>query len=167
MEEEKSGLLRSPRAITLALSFATFFLVTAFAGTTSIRRGVPALASPLLLVAALGLVFSLRALLRLSVAVVGNTAVIKNWFRSHTVPTSEIIGFKWGSAMMSELNWRETISAPDQMPYLLLEDGSHIQINSLQTGRRSRKSRAHANRPRASLRRVAHESPCGVTNRAR
>ena len=138
MEAEKSNLLRSPRAIALSLSFATFFLVTAFAGTTSIRRGVPALASPLLLVAALGLVFSLRALLRLSVVVVGNTAVIKNWFRSYSVPTSEIIGFKWGSAMMSELNWKESISAPDQMPYLLLEDGTHIQINSLQASRRSR-----------------------------
>ena len=120
------------------MGFATFFLFTAFAGTTSIRRGVPALASPLLLVAALGLVFSLRALLRLSVVVVGNTAVIKNWFRSYSVPTSEIIGFKWGSAMKGELNWKETISAPDQMPYLLLGDGTHIQINSLQTGRRSR-----------------------------
>jgi hypothetical protein len=138
MEIEKSNLLRSPRAITLALGFAVFFLVTAFAGTTSIRRGVPALASPLLLVAALGLVFSLRALLRLSVAVVGGTAVIKNWFRSYSVPTSQIIGFKWGSAMISELNWKETMSVPDQMPYLLLEDGTHIQINSLQASRRSR-----------------------------
>jgi hypothetical protein len=138
MEAEKSNLLRSPRAVTFALSVATFFLVTAFAGTTSIRRGVPALASPLLLIAAFGLVFSLRALLRLSVVVVGNTAVIKNWFRSYSVPTSQIVGFKWGSAMMSELNWKETISAPDQMPYLLLEDGTHIQINSLQASRRSK-----------------------------
>jgi hypothetical protein len=39
--------------------------------------------------------------------------------------------------MMSELNWKETMSVPDQMPYLLLEDGRHIQINSLQTSRRS------------------------------
>jgi glucan phosphoethanolaminetransferase (alkaline phosphatase superfamily) len=138
MEIENSNLLRSPRAIALALSCAVFFLFTAFAGTTSIRRGLPALASPLLLVAAFGLVLSLRALLRLSVAVVGSTAVIKNWFRSYSVPTSQIVGFKWGSAMMSELNWKETMSVPDQMPYLLLEDGTHIQINSLQASRRSR-----------------------------
>ena len=138
MEIEKSNLLRSPRAIALALSFAGFFLITAFAGTTSIRRGLPALASPLLLVAALGLVLSLRALLRLSVAVVGSTAVIKNWFRSYSVPTSQIVGFKWGSAMMNELNWKETMSVPDQMPYVLLQDGTHIQINSLQASRRSR-----------------------------
>ncbi len=136
MEAEKSNLLRSPRAIALALGLATFFLVTALAGTTSIRRGVPALASPLLLVAFLGLMFSIRAVLRLSVVVVGNTAVIRNWFRSYSVPTSQIIGFKWGSAMISELSWKETIAAPDQMPYLLLEDGSHIQINSLQASRR-------------------------------
>jgi hypothetical protein len=142
METEKSGLLRSPRAIVLAVSLAVFFLITAFAGTTSIHRGVPGVASPLLLVAAFGLVFSLRALLRLSVVVVGGTAVIKNWFRSYSVPTSQIIGFKWGSAMMSELNWKETMSVPDQMPYLLLEDGTHIQINSLQASRRSR-SREH------------------------
>src|SRR6204780_2714909 len=138
METEKSSLLRSPRAITLAVSLAVFFLITAFAGTTSIHRGVPAIASPLLLVAAFGLVFSLRALLRLSVVVIGGTAVIKNWFRSYSVPTSQIIGFKWGSAMMSELNWKETMSVPDQMPALLLEDGTHIQINSLQASRRSR-----------------------------
>jgi hypothetical protein len=138
MEAAHSNLLRSPRAIGFAVSFASFFLVTAFAGTTSIRRGLPALASPLLFVAAFGLVFSLRALLRLSVAVVGDTAVIKNWFRSYSVPTEQIVGFKWGSAMRGELNWRETISAPDEMPYLILEDGTHIQINSLQASRRSR-----------------------------
>jgi hypothetical protein len=120
------------------VSFASFFLATALAGTTSIRHGVPALASPLLLVAALGLVLSLRALLRLSVTVVGDNAVIKNWFRSYSVPISKIVGFKWGSAMTGELNWKETIAAPDQMPYLLLEDGTHIQINSLQASRRSR-----------------------------
>jgi hypothetical protein len=92
----------------------------------------------------LSLVWIWAFLARMGVVTSNEGVLVRNYFRHHSIPWTEVESFRFGE-QVEALSIRETFASPYLQPYVLLKNGRHYVMNGLQI------SRVHRSRNRKEV----------------
>jgi hypothetical protein len=112
------------------------YLLVLFAGIQGLNGGVhrssavKAVAFVLIVVAVLGIAWSLFRLSQMAVISSHEGIVIKNWFRRTFIAWEDIKEFTFGN-MVDDLSVREQLNSPYLQSYVVLNDQRHLVLSGL------------------------------------
>jgi hypothetical protein len=128
-----------PLAVSLTFADAVIFYEVASGGSHHVAVGwtVAVIAFATIFLAWIWTFFA-----RMGVVTSNEGIVLRNYFRQHSIPWTEVESFRFGE-QVDRLSTRETLASPFLQPYVLLKNGKHHVMSGLQITRvhRSRNRR--------------------------
>jgi hypothetical protein len=124
----------STRIIGGVLTF--FFVLIFIVGIQGLNGGIhgssaiKAVSFVVMLIAVLGVIWSLFWFAQMAVITSDQGIVVKNWFRRVFIPWDDVKGFRFGNTI-DDLSIREQFNSPYLQSYVVMNDGRHLVLSGL------------------------------------